>query len=63
VDDRYAELRPVRRKGEVLIHGHTHLKRKLHENMIHVGVDAWDFRPVLYEEIEEMILKHFPVQQ
>jgi calcineurin-like phosphoesterase family protein len=59
-DDRYINRRPVRKKGEVLIHGHTHTNRKVYENQIHVGVDAWDYRPVSYKEVESLITKHFP---
>jgi calcineurin-like phosphoesterase family protein len=59
-DDRYAELRPPRIKGEVLIHGHTHQRERVRENMIHVGVDAWDFRPVLRSEVEQIIERRFP---
>lgn len=62
IDDRYLERRPERRKGELLIHGHTHINRKINNNMIHVGVDAWDFRPVLYDEMVQLIRKHFPNQ-
>lgn len=54
-DDRYADRRPPRIKGEVLIHGHSHAKRRIFQNMIHVGVDAWDFRPALIEEVEDLI--------
>lgn len=61
-DDRFVEKRPVRRKGEILIHGHTHTRRKVHENMIHVGVDAWNFEPVMYNELVELMEKHFSVK-
>ena len=54
-DDRYANKRPPRIAGEILIHGHTHSKRRMFKNSIHVGVDAWDFRPVLFSEIEKII--------
>lgn len=56
-DDRYAERRPPRVKGEVLIHGHNHANYKGFENMIHVGVDGWDFRPALMHEVEDLIRK------
>jgi len=55
VDNRHLDRRPTRRKGEVLIHGHTHSKTKRHNNMIHVGVDAWDFAPASFAEVEELV--------
>jgi calcineurin-like phosphoesterase family protein len=43
-------------KDEVLLHGHTHrLERVGKHNMIHVGVDAWDYAPVSMTVIEELI--------
>lgn len=59
-DDRFLEKRPERKKGEILIHGHTHKNQQVFENMIHVGVDAWDFFPVMYDEVVQLIQKHFP---
>ena len=49
--------RPVRSsdKGSILIHGHTHGKLKRHSDMIHVGVDAWDYGPVRLEEVERLL--------
>jgi len=61
VDDRHAKRRPPRVKGEVLIHGHTHSKRRIFENQIHVGVDSWDFRPATFGEVGELVRQHFPV--
>ena len=55
--DKYA----VRRQGEVLIHGHTHSDRQVKDNQIHVGVDAWAYRPVLFGEVEALVHQHFPV--
>ena len=40
--------------GGILIHGHTHSADKVNGNMIHVGVDAWDFRPVAKKQIEKL---------
>lgn len=60
---RFVEKRPRRKKGEILLHGHTHSKKQIFENQIHVGVDAWDYRPVLYGEVEALIQKHFPTKQ
>lgn len=60
-DDRYADRRPPRVPGEILIHGHTHSCHRVFQNMVHVGVDAWDWRPALYEEVEDIIRTRFPV--
>lgn len=46
--------RPVR-AGEVYMHGHTHETKRRVDNRIHVGVDAWDYRPAGYEEIAELV--------
>lgn len=54
-DLRYPERRPTRVKGQVLIHGHTHSKKRRNGNMIHVGVDAWDYRPVSFVEVESLV--------
>lgn len=43
--------RPPRVPGEVLLHGHTHNPRRHYKNMIHVGVDAWGYRPATKQEI------------
>jgi calcineurin-like phosphoesterase family protein len=53
--DKYKELRPNRVKGEVLIHGHTHSKQRRLGNCIHVGVDAWDYRPASLAEVEALV--------
>lgn len=41
--------------GEYVIHGHTHDKLRKGGRFIHVGVDAWNFRPVLMSEVENLI--------
>jgi calcineurin-like phosphoesterase family protein len=46
---------PERRKGEWLIHGHTHATTKWREHRVHVGVDAWDFAPAPFEEVAMII--------
>jgi calcineurin-like phosphoesterase family protein len=43
------------RRGELLIHGHTHVPSKGYNNMIHVGVDAWDYKPAMMEEVEAIV--------
>ena len=54
-DDRYKDRRPPKVPGEVLIHGHNHAKYKRYNNMIHVGVDAHNFSPCLYSEVEKLV--------
>lgn len=55
IDDRYPDRRPPRVKGEVLLHGHTHSNRKVRENQIHVGCDAWDYAPAPIAEVEKLV--------
>jgi calcineurin-like phosphoesterase family protein len=44
---------PTKVKGEILVHGHIHGQDTIRGNQIHVGVDARDYRPVLWESLEE----------
>lgn len=53
---KYHDKRPVNR-GQFLIHGHTHDKEKIRGRAIHVGVDAWDFKPVNIHEISNIIAR------
>ena len=53
---RYRDRRPSD-NGHFQIHGHTHMKEKQQKRMIHVGVDAWDFKPVSNDKIAEMIMQ------
>lgn len=46
---------PVRHNGELLIHGHTHKRGRVRDNMIHVGVDAWDWGPAPMAEVELLV--------
>lgn len=43
--------------GSYLLHGHTHLSRKINGRAIHVGLDAWECKPVSATEILELINK------
>lgn len=54
--EKYHNRRPVDR-GQFLIHGHTHSKHKVNGRAIHVGVDAWDYKPVNIQQISDMIVK------
>lgn len=51
---RYPEWR-LRDMGNYLLHGHTHAPEKFCGREIHVGVDAWGFRPVPLDEITAYI--------
>jgi len=55
--DKYSTLRPPRIQGEVLIHGHTHSPEPLQDNMVHVGVDAWNYAPVGWDTVAELVAK------
>lgn len=63
VDDRYEKERPPYVKGELLMHGHTHHRDRVNQTQIHVGVDAWDYNPVLREHVDELIAWRFPNTQ
>lgn len=54
--DKYASRRPPN-DGAITIHGHTHSKERLRteSKTIHVGVDAWDYRPVTLAEVAELV--------
>ena len=54
---RYLDRRAPRIRGEYLIHGHTHMKYKIRDRMIHVGVDAWNYSPVSLTQIEALVAK------
>ena len=54
--EKYHHKRPVD-NGQFLIHGHTHSKHKINGRAIHVGVDAWNYKPVNIQEISNMIAK------
>lgn len=52
--EKYHDRRPED-KGQFLIHGHTHSKEKSKDRMIHVGMDAWEYKPVNIQEISNLI--------
>lgn len=54
-DERFNDKRPERKKGEFIIHGHTHMPKKTDGCSIHIGVDAWEFYPVPIAELEKII--------
>lgn len=55
--DKYASVRPTNDEwDDFLIHGHTHKKEKFNKREIHVGVDAWNYFPAMYEDVEKFII-------
>lgn len=54
-DTRFPHRCPKMQKDELLIHGHTHSTNVVQDNMIHVGVDAWDYKPATLAEIEQIV--------
>ena len=56
IDKRYLHKRIVDR-GYFLLHGHTHSKIKILGKQIHVGVDAWNCKPVSQKQILELMRK------
>lgn len=56
----FAQHRPARPiAGEFVMHGHTHEKERRVGRRIHVGVDAWDYAPAPWSEIE-LLIRHAP---
>jgi calcineurin-like phosphoesterase family protein len=57
VDGREEKLSPYRPvdSGGLLIHGHVHEAWKTNGRMLNVGVDVWDFRPVHYDEVADVL--------
>lgn len=61
-EDRYVDERPED-NGMILLHGHTHLNQRISRSdnnslQIHVGMDAWDYRPVSETRIISLINKN-----
>lgn len=56
VIERYLDRRP-KDVGQWLLHGHTHSKEKINraERMIHVGVEAWQYRPIHEDDVFRMM--------
>jgi calcineurin-like phosphoesterase family protein len=51
------KYRNVPNDGNYLLHGHTHTNKKINGRAVHVGLDAWDCKPVSATEILELINK------
>lgn len=56
--DRYPEWR-LKDAGHYILHGHTHSDEvtSWHPRQIHVGVDAWDFKPVPLDRVHQIVQK------
>lgn len=54
--DRYPEWR-LRDAGHYILHGHTHGDAidSWHPKQIHVGLDAWDFKPVPLDRVHQIV--------
>ena len=54
-DGRDFSAAQLKDEGKWLLHGHVHCEWKVRKRMINVGVDQWDFRPVSFDKIHEII--------
>lgn len=52
---KYTHLKRPKNNGQFLVHGHTHSKNKVNGRMIHIGVDAWNYKPIPLHEIGNLI--------
>lgn len=52
--DKFASRRP-KDNGNYLLHGHVHTAWKKQGRQINVGVDVWNYAPVLQEDLIEFI--------
>lgn len=57
-DDRTFDY-PQPTKGWVLVHGHTHSRRRRNGVQIHVGVDAWNYGLARLHDVEELVWEAF----
>lgn len=51
-EDRYVEYRPTVDEGQWLIHGHVHNEWRIKDRHVNVGVDVWNFYPVVEENLQ-----------
>ena len=54
-DTKFEHRRPRRLKGQVLLHGHTHSRKKRDGAAVHAGVDAWDYAPASFAAVEALV--------
>lgn len=52
--DKFASRRP-KDNGNWLLHGHVHCAWKKKDRQINVGVDVWDYSPILQDELVALI--------
>lgn len=57
-DDKYERWRPILGEDDWLLCGHIHEKWKTKGQMINVGVDVWDMKPVSIREIADIVDSH-----
>jgi calcineurin-like phosphoesterase family protein len=50
-DNRYAHLKPKPSGEKYLFHGHVHTSWKRRDNMINLGVDQWEYKPVSLDQV------------
>lgn len=55
-EDRHTAWR-LRPSARPLLHGHTHSGDKGDGHQVHVGLDAWDLRPVHYDQVAEQLTR------
>lgn len=54
--EKYVNLRPLYEPDTILIHGHTHsVEKTSRHHTVHVGVDAWDYRPATFVEVRDLV--------
>jgi calcineurin-like phosphoesterase family protein len=57
-DQRGYKRPPASRNYDIMIHGHTHSGNiYTMKNVIHVGVDAWGFWPISFDELYDIVQK------
>jgi len=54
-DRRYDNFKPKPSGEKYLFHGHVHNSWKRRRNMINMGVDVWDYKPVSIPQIIEFL--------
>lgn len=53
--DKFKALRPRKRPGEILLHGHTHSHTRVRDRQINLSTDAWGYGPALYTEVAALV--------
>lgn len=56
--DKFADKRPKKHPGEMLIHGHSHHGPRRYNNQINVCTDLWDLKPVLWHEVADLVREY-----